>query len=251
MSTWLESEEKKKKDNLQKEECAYKKNEYLDENLKKFYDLCKRVNGVRLSSLDISTRAVIGKEFLVYYEDRCLHDYIRITSKNEIQFNYVESEGFLLDIYMNEIIDDFVYECGHKYTKHQRLLFRKRVTIEDIINWSEEKMLNFIQWLIHESDSSQVNFNKASNRYDYVQFLSSPTENLPGKENITVVFDIESELAKLNKELVIEKNILSDIKKWQFGRSESEKNEQLDKQNKIIYLIMGRIFNIGIQTTLL
>lgn len=248
MTNWLESEEKKKEEDALIEKLNDEKWSSLYNNLTSFFDLCKRLNTLRNSeALRIVYTSITG--ICYWYTIRFKDDYgdgDHIFYERVISFNYKENpERFELDVYLQEQHSHSYLTFPYKlFNAHRRYLYRKKIDIEDIINWDEEKRLHIIKWLLGELDKGIPSGNDY-NMDGYLHWLNVPTESLPGKSNANPVFDYKTELDKLDKAIVLVKNTIVELNRWQMFRSDSEKRDQISRQEEKIIKIKLEILNLG------
>lgn len=257
MTNWLESEENKRKEDSLKNRVKYDRLKSLDDNLKKnlisFFDLCERVNALGKRDIKINETGASGINFCftVYSPDNTggYSGGTYLYYERVIKFIYREDpERLEVDVFFEEQLEQGSMRQKYPYrlyNKSGRLLYRKEINIEDIIIWDEEKKLNCIKWLIGETDTGEPFSGHKDKWKSYYHWLYAPIESLPGKSNVTPVFDYKLQLDKLEKDLISEKNTLVELNKWQLFRSEREKKNQIFDQETKIKKIESEIRYLG------
>ena len=260
MDPWLEKEEKKALERLQQEENLHKTNASLNainkeihNNLSSFYNLCQRVRAIK-PALNISECHVTGFGNTIYNKPASyLNIYRRLRVKRHIRFYSSDSETLLIDILIEECMEvqlEYDYLENPKMINNTRLVTRSRFLMDDLINWGDEKMINIIKWLLFEPVLQDYFGNYDSDIDEiwiqYLRFLSFPNNDLPGKIQSNLLFDIVPQIATCLEELREEKSILSNLNEWHFGRTEDIKDQQISLQNQILRGLTAKILKLGI-----
>lgn len=230
MTNWLESEEIRKE--LEEKGNAIVANEakirvqdlaekekILHETLILFYDLCNRVYKIKHSPT-VSRLNIVGTslyhlptEHRKHIWGECndcppttTHYEVTVHGFRGILFTVSESEEINIIVYY-DLQKTSTYSRYSEITKTdlknpRRTIFRKKCLLEDISNWSEEKMLNTIRWIILEFDTFEENL--PGENEDLIQ--KKEKAELLNKQNL------ELELQRKTKD-VDDDNLISSIGK--------------------------------------
>ena len=184
MSNWLEEEEEKKAKLAQERliqvteanalaKVIKDKNEVIHKLIEPFYGICERTNSVKINSLDISKLKIINKQNPEYSSRFCNHSFnidygygnescsveISIRKYKGISFTGTNSDKINIVIF-NKIREEIRENDKLTYSKEfglpcdfEETILCRECVIQDIINWSEENMINLIQCFIANSDN--------------------------------------------------------------------------------------------------
>lgn len=261
MENWLESEENKRDEedkrikNLRK--VLYEKEALLNESLNVFFKFCDRVNTLHWNSLKVLNNSAEGKFYTVFYRKEGWSD-DDFKAARGVKFNYIDADNYTVDLFIYEFSSRLLggYDSTRTESNTKRILFCKKIDLQDINQWGEEQILELIKWLINDKGFEQVNPQVISAELIWTKHWQShnyPKESLPGKKD-AIIFDIESQFTILNNRLRLEQKTYAEIGKWSFGRPERIKNEQLKTQGlKIqeIYEFLNQIGAEGMMTRFL
>jgi len=164
MTNWLESEEKKKKIELEKftlernEELIRRQNSAQDiaqkddiihNNLKAFYELCNRFKHIDSNTLTIEKLKVFTEKALPAYISNSLFE------KREICFLSTPSDHIIIEIqqYKYSVFYSSLDGSRMDTVSSKKLFLRKTCLNHDLLDWDEEKMINTIRWITSKYDS--------------------------------------------------------------------------------------------------
>ncbi|MEK6289686.1 MAG: hypothetical protein AABO57_28555 [Acidobacteriota bacterium] len=155
MSKWLEDEEQKKSLKDQEISLWVQREEAVHTHLRQFYDLCHRVNGVRYDSLSIDRLKVECKLSHQIKTDgyQSFHTVderrgIRISCPNQDEtFIDVVIKKHSRDVYWNDDTPPADYSSDE-----ERVVIRNTCTLQELIDWREDQIIHFIQWMLLESE---------------------------------------------------------------------------------------------------
>lgn len=235
MANWLESEENKKLDKDKERELILQMQERVHNDLKRFYELCDRVNKVKPHSLSVYRLGVSGNKRSDTEKYGFGSGSREVYNNRGIVFNCSNIERLMINVYLLEHhweagiylggrwIDGEYFEPissdSKSYTEQKEIL-HKRFLPEDIINWTEEDMLITIEYLLRETE--------------YI--------NLPGNEMSEEQKNIK--LNDLRNQLRVAKSNLLIINGFKIGRTKKEKEIEVKTQNENIKKLHLDIINI-------
>lgn len=197
MNSWLESEEIKKK--IEEEKMQLKANErkirlqeriqnenQIDSHLNQFYEIGNRFAQLKNKSIIVSRLKAVGVLFVGFPSEQVivgLNDYdgsayyskIIVRGSRGICFSDSGSKQILITIYydMERRSENYLHI---PLEKSQKTILDKECSNQDIINWSEEKIINVFRWLILDIDIIE--------------------ESLPGENQNLILKEREAELLK-------------------------------------------------------
>ena len=180
------------------------------------------MNNVKPDSLAISELRVVGTKRLEIRKIESDGDGGRMGSSGNrgIKFSHPSNNEIFIDLFMHVFHHHYDRVVGDISYDSDELISRFESSLNDLQTWSEEKMLNAIQWLIQENDS-------------YIQ-------NIPGNEIINVNKIKEARvkargIISENDKKIGDLNLkLTETQKFQFGRPQAEKHRQLKVINDAI-----------------
>ena len=131
MASWLEEEEQKLQ--LQKE-----RDKEVHESLRKLYDLCERVNKIK-KRIDYSWFYFSGPRYTTdSIWDRELGMHVDESAFDSIQIQCSDPEGIFIEV---------VTTASSGYQR-EKVHIRKKCTLQDLRNWSEDQILYVLKWLV-------------------------------------------------------------------------------------------------------
>jgi hypothetical protein len=155
MSNWLEAEERKLEARRRELLLLSEREETVHKHLETFYDLCERVNGVRYNSLSIDrlkvectrshqTKTDGYQSFHTVDERRGIH--ISCPNQDET-FIDVVIKKHSRNVYWNDDVPPADYASDE-----ERVVVRNTCTLQELIDWREDQIIELIQWMLLESE---------------------------------------------------------------------------------------------------
>lgn len=171
MANWLEEEEKKKA--LEDERIANEKLKLLtlknkqiqdqiqiendiSNSLKAFHTLCDRVNQLKRQTLVITSRSIHVDRWTEKNDEESLKEH------RKISFSATLSENVHIEVRQYREIHG---RMGLIYNYFEKIHLEKNCSIQDLLDWPEEKMITIIQWLIFERDFLKENLPGVKGRF--------------------------------------------------------------------------------------